>query len=330
MAEEKEEEKAQENSDNQKSKYIKIIKRVVQIVIAVLLLYLVFDLFWTETTLDTLRNVNVSFFILAIVFHLIALGVVAYRFKMLIEFKVKTTYKNVYWANLYGMLMGEVTPGKSGYFLCVLPLERKGIKKRISLSCLIIIQVMDFILRGAIGIFAVIYFTLYLQAIPLSESTWYIVISVGLIVLFLLGFYILMYTSLPVRFLKRFNIPYKEKMLNGLEILHDTRTATRGRIWEILILTVLAWVLTGFRWVFIGYAFGLDLPIIAYLLLQPLITLVSFIPITIGGLGLLEGGVVKALNLLGVSEGKALAFVLGDRVAVVAAEAAGIKEHKFK
>jgi hypothetical protein len=44
----------------------------------------------------------------------------------------------------------------------------------------------------------------------------------------------------------------------------------------------------------------------------------------------LEGGVVKALNLLGVSEGKALAFVLGDRVAVVAAEAAGIKEHKFK
>ena len=119
-------------------------------------------------------------------------------------------------------------------------------------------------------------------------------------------------------------------MLSGLDILHDTRKATRTRIWELLLLTILAWVLTGFRWVFIGYAFGLDLPIIAYLLLQPLITLVSFIPITIGGLGLLEGGVVKALNLLGVSEGKALAFVLGDRVAVVAAEAAGIKEHKFR
>ncbi len=328
MADETKEENAKE--DSKKNIHWKVIKRIVQLVIAILLLYLVFDLFWSESTLDTLKNVNISFFILAMVFHLIALGVVAYRFKMLIDFKVKTSYKNVYWANLYGMLMGEVTPGKSGYFLCVLPLERKGVKKRISLSCLIIIQVMDFILRGAIGIFAVIYFTLYLQAIPLSESAWYIVISVGLIVLFLSGFYILMYTSLPVRFLKRFNIPYKEKMLSGLDILHDTRKATRTRIWELLLLTILAWVLTGFRWVFIGYAFGLDLPIIAYLLLQPLITLVSFIPITIGGLGLLEGGVVKALNLLGVSEGKALAFVLGDRVAVVAAEAAGIKEHKFK
>jgi uncharacterized protein (TIRG00374 family) len=328
MEEEKKEENAKEGS--KKNIHWKIIKRVVQLVVAILLLYLVFDLFWSETTLDTLKNVNISFFILAIAFHLIALGVVAYRFKMLIDFKVKTSYKNVFWANLYGMLMGEFTPGKSGYFLCVLPLQRKGVKKRISLSCLIIIQVMDFILRGAIGIFAVIYFTLYLGAIPLSESTWYIVISVGLIVLFLSGFYILMYTSLPVRFLKRFNIPYKDRMLNGLDILHDTRKATRTRIWELLFLTILAWVLTGFRWVFIGYAFGLDLPIIAYLLLQPLITLVSFIPITIGGLGLLEGGVVKALNLLGVSEGKALAFVLGDRVAVVAAEAAGIKEHKFK
>jgi uncharacterized protein (TIRG00374 family) len=328
MADENEEENAKEES--KKNIHWKVIKRVVQLVVAILLLYLVFDLFWSETTLDTLTNVNITYFILAIAFHLIALSVVAYRFKMLIDFKVKTSYKNVYWANLYGMLMGEVTPGKSGYFLCVLPLERKGVKKRISLSCLIIIQVMDFILRGAIGIFAVIYFTLYLQAIPLSESAWYIVISVGLIVLFLSGFYILMYTSLPVRFLRRFNIPYKEKMLSGLDILHDTRKASRTRIWELLLLTILAWVLTGFRWVFIGYAFGLDLPIIAYLLLQPLITLVSFIPITIGGLGLLEGGVVKALNLLGVSEGKALAFVLGDRIAVVAAEVPGIKEHKFK
>jgi uncharacterized protein (TIRG00374 family) len=328
MAEENEEETTHEES--KKSIKWKIIKRTIQVAVAVLLLYLVFDLFWSETTLETLKNVNVIHFILAIVFHLLALGVVAYRFKMLIDFKVKTSYKNVFWANLYGMLMGEVTPGKSGYFLCVLPLERKGVKKRISLSCLIIIQVMDFILRGAIGIFAVIYFTLYLQAIPLSESTWYIVISVGLIVLFLSGFYVLMYTSLPARILKRFNFPQKERMLSGLDILHDTRKATRTRIWEILILTILAWVLTGFRWVFIGYAFGLNLPIIAYLLLQPLITLVSFIPITIGGLGLLEGGVVQALKFLGVSEGKALAFVLGDRVAVVAAEAAGIKEHKFK
>jgi uncharacterized protein (TIRG00374 family) len=320
----------QEKEDSPQNKYFKLTKRIVQITVAVLLLYLVFDLFWSDATLDTLKNVNVFYFFIAILFHLLALGIVAFRFKMLIDLKVRTPYKKVFWANMYGMLMGEVTPGKSGYFLCVLPLERNGVRKSVSLSCLIIIQVMDFILRGAIGIFAVIYFTFYLGAIPLSESTWYILISVGLIILFLSGFYVLMYTSIPPRFLKRFNLPYKERMLNGLDILHDTKSATRGRIWEILILTILAWILTGFRWVFMGYAFGLDLPIIAYLLLQPLITLISFIPITIGGLGLLEGGVVKALNLLGVSEGKALAFVLGDRIAVTAVEAAGVKEHKFK
>lgn len=318
-------------SDNSKGKrYNKIIKRTLQIVIAILLLYLVFDLFWSETTLETLRNVNLLFFMLAILFHILAMAIVAFRFKMLIEFKTKTKFKHVFWANMYGMLMGEITPGKSGYFLCVLPLERKGIQKRISFSCLIIIQVMDFILRGAVGIFAVIYFTLYLNAIPLSESTYYIFISIGLIALFFSGFCILMYTSLPKKFIKKFNLPYKEKMLNGLETLHDTKTATKGRIWEILILTILAWIFTGLRWVFMGQAFGLDLPIMAYLLLQPLITVISFIPITIGGLGLLEGGVVKALNLLGIPESKALAFVLGDRVAMVTAEVPGIREHKFK
>lgn len=318
------------NEKSARNRTVKTIRLVVQAVVAVLLMFLVIDLFWSESTLETLRNVNIFYFILAMVIHLVALAIVALRFKMLIELKVKTRYRHVFWANLYGMLMGEVTPGKSGYFLCVLPLERRGIKKRVSLSCLVIIQVMDFILRGAVGICAVIYFSIYLDVFTVSESTYYIIISVGLIVMFLSGFYFLMYTSLPKRLLTRFNIPYKEKMLGGLDILHETKTATRGRIWEILFLTVLAWVLSGLRWVFVGQAFGLDLPILAYLLLQPLITLISFIPITIGGLGLLEGGVVRALNLLGVPESKALAFVLGDRVAVVAAEAAGIKEHKFR
>lgn len=315
---------------SRKRKYIKIILRAVQIIIAFLLLYLVFDIFWSDTTFHTLQNVNLLYLTLAILTYIIALIIAAYRFKMMIELKVKTTLRIVFWGNLYGMLMAEVTPGKSGYFLCTLPLERKGIRKSISLSCLIIIQVIDFVLRGAVGILAVIYFTLYLNAIPLSESTYYILISLGVICLFISGFYVIMYTSLPKKIVNRFNLPYKEKMLNGIDILHETRIATKGKIWEILLLTILIWIVTGFRWVFIGFALGVDLPIIAFLLLQPLITLISFVPITIGGLGLLEGGVVKALNLLGISEGRALAFVLTDRIAMIAVEAPAIKEHKFK
>ena len=109
-------------------------------------------------------------------------------------------------------------------------------------------------------------------------------------------------------------------------MLREIVCTTKSLGGEIIILTILAWIFTSLRWVFIAYALGLGLPVITYILLHPLITSVSFIPVTIGGLGMLEGGIALTLVLLGISKGKAIVFPLLDRVAMIVVEIFGIKE----
>lgn len=298
----------------------KMMRRLIQIAITILLLYLIYTLFWSDATIETFQQINYLYLALAVFFYLVALAVVGYRFKMVVETQTKTTFKDTFWCNLYGMLMGEVTPGKVGYILCIFPLEKRGVSKTISLSCITITQIMDFILRGIIGICAILYLAIYLDIIPKSESMYYLLISVFLIVGLGAMFYVLVYTTLPQKLIKRFGGKHNEKLLNGLMVLQDMKTKTKSIIGRVILLTVLAWVLTGLRWVFVSYALGLNIPILVLLLLQPLITLLSFIPITIGGLGLLEGGVIKALSFLKVQEAKALAFVIVDRIVMIAVE----------
>lgn len=61
----------------------------------------------------------------------------------------------------------------------------------------------------------------------------------------------------------------------------------------------------------VGKALGLDLPLLAYLSLSPLVGLISAIPITPGGIGIREGASIKLWSVLGVPDEKAflLAFI---------------------
>ena len=147
-----------EIEDKQGNPVWPLVKRLLQIGLAILILYFVFTLFWTQETLDTLLGINVIYLILAIVVYAAALVVASVRLRMLIRLQQPVSFKSVFWANLYGMLMAEVTPGKTGYLLATLPLERAGVRKSVSLSTIGITQVMDFAQRGVIGVVAIIFF----------------------------------------------------------------------------------------------------------------------------------------------------------------------------
>ena len=61
-----------------------------------MLLYMVFELFWFDSTLKILKNINIFYFALAIGSYILVLEVVAYRFEMMIDLKRKILFKDVF------------------------------------------------------------------------------------------------------------------------------------------------------------------------------------------------------------------------------------------
>ena len=82
---------------------------------------------------------------------------------------------------------------------------------------------------------------------------------------------------------------------------------------KAFLLTLCAWITHAFRLILIGYSLNESLPFAQLFLLQPLVSALSIIPITISGLGLVEGGLTLVLAELGIPAAYGLTIALLDR-----------------
>jgi len=85
-----------------------------------------------------------------------------------------------------------------------------------------------------------------------------------------------------------------------------------------VLLTLIAWATHAFRVVLIAKSVGYDVPLHVLFFLQPLVSALSLIPITISGLGLVEGGLIALLAGLGVPLAAGISIALLDRAITVA------------
>lgn len=79
-------------------------------------------------------------------------------------------------------------------------------------------------------------------------------------------------------------------------------------------LTAIVWLLEGARMYFVAAAFGVDLTPASSTLVALLASLLTVVPITPAGLGVVEGGTIIALRLLSVTESAAASIAIMDRI----------------
>lgn len=113
---------------------------------------------------------------------------------------------------------------------------------------------------------------------------------------------------LPERVRERY-IPFEEGTLQSLQ-----------RLPLLLGVTVVIWLLEGTRYQFVFSALGLHTAAISPLPFAPMLfcalaaAVLTTIPFTPGGLGLVEVGLVTVLAYLGLPRADALALILADRL----------------
>jgi uncharacterized protein (TIRG00374 family) len=243
---------------------------------------------------------------------------------------VKAGFVRTLLAQYAGMLTSDVTPGRSGYLLTTIYLQSQEIETSASLSCIVGIQAIEFLVKVIGGALALVF--LLSQTGVSRELFWVGSLGIGLMLLggFVLAAMIWSPTATALikriaasRFLARFT----GRIMGKMEEFGANAMKTRSIIPEITFIAILCWILKGFEWYFLGLSIGITtIPWVGFFLMHPLITAFSFVPLTPSGIGFQEGAIVGIFLLLGVDVRLAVAFAILARGLVIMEDLIGVPQ----
>jgi uncharacterized protein (TIRG00374 family) len=224
-----------------------------------------------------------------------------------------------------GMLVGDITPGRSGYFLTPSILKKKaGTRVTDGMACVFAPQGIEFILKVMGAVAAILYISKLRKDIGMDII---LPAGIGIILLLIVGIIMLVFSWQNERTSSRLlsKIPFLNKFTENISSFKERSIGLKGTINVILILYFIGWIFAALQWFYLGKALGINLPFVMFFLLHPLLTILMFVPISPAGLGLLEGGVVVVFLLLGIPKDQAGAFSVLVRVSILLVDMAGLK-----
>lgn len=241
---------------------------------------------------------------------------------------IKASFKKTILPQYAGMLTSDVTPGKSGYLLTPVYLMDQQIDTSASLSCILGIQSIEFLVKVLGGIGALVFL---LGRVQLTQGIFALaLVGIGLMLLGGFALAAIIWSPRAAALFKKvatskFFARFTGSFVAKLEEFGTNAKKTQSAIPEIALITVCSWIFKGFEWYFIGLSLGItNIGWLGYFLLHPLITAFSFVPLTPSGIGFQEGAIVGIFLLLGVDVKLALAFAILSRVLLIFEDLIGV------
>jgi len=221
-------------------------------------------------------------------------------------------------AHLGGMIISDFTPGRSGYLTT--PILMKSISKidvKAGFAVILVSQAFEFIIKIVGAFFAVLL---------IFTGSKKLVLAFLIAAIFTSVISVLMLS--PEILAKATKFKFVEKLLNKfgikMEDFIDNLVKVRSYYIFIVAITIVGWFITALQWYLVGLALNINLGFLFFLFLQPLITLLMFIPVTPAGLGLMEGGNIIVFKLIGLHPSDALIYAIGVRLTTIIADSAGV------
>lgn len=296
-----------------------------QIIAGLLIFAFILNKLNINDLISVLKETNYQFFILACISYLLLNLVLASRLQYLLtSIGYRIRFPAVFLSHMGGMIVGDITPGRSGYFLTP-PILRKKAGTRLTdgMACIFAPQGLEFILKVGGAIAAIFYISM---RSPVS-SDLLISVGVGAALLLAAGVLMLMISwhdeSVTSKFL--YKLPFLNRFTEKVSFFKERSIQIKSNINAILILYLIGWVFAGLQWFYLGKALGIQLSFFAFFLLHPLITILMFVPISPAGFGLMEGGVILIFSLFGIMPAMALAFSVLVRVSILLVDLIGLK-----
>jgi len=254
-----------------------------------------------------LANANLLFVAFAAFFYLLTHFISALRYKML--HSPKFTVLDYFRLHMRAMLASDATPGRVGYSLFIFDLRKRGMPGGKAAKLMGVSFASDFLVRGLLALAAI-----WLFSSDFGQAGVFVV-AASIIAFALLFFKSKSFASIISKF------PYYGKRLEGAyQSVFKQKTSTNQLLLSIGFSFAGA-VARGAEWVFVFQALGLNLFAVQATVLSALLTALSFIPLSVAGFGVQEGGgIVLLSSLLGFNAFQAAGAMLLVRAVDVAAD----------
>lgn len=208
-----------------------------------------------------------------------------------------------------GMIISDLTPGRIGELSRPL-LVRDRINLSKGISSVVIDRYADILTTFILGLSGML--------ILAQHGMYLLLASATILILLLLSSVFWFRRSFLIKQVNRLGSSRLTAIACGLDdALCEVRNI-KGLMLRSVFLTGIAWITHALRIVLIARSVGYDVPMPMLFLLQPLVSALALVPITISGLGLVEGGLTALLAGFGVPAAVGISIALMDRAITVA------------
>ncbi len=215
---------------------------------------------------------------------------------------------DAYQAFAGGMILSDLTPGRIGDLSRSL-LVRDKVALNKGLASVVIDRYADILTIFALGL---------LGMLLLAQRGPYILLASSVILLIL--------ASTSLLWLRRSSFlgmlrSRSSRFIGIANALEDAICDIRGvkvLMAGSVLMTILAWITHALRIAIIAWSVGYDIPLIVLIFGLPLVSALSLIPVTVSGLGLVEGSLAVLLAGAGVPVTVGVSIALMDRAITVA------------
>lgn len=285
-------------------------------IVSLALVAVILHLVGFADVLHELGGIDLGFLALSMLSLLLMDVIMSYRIKLLLEGAgARMRYLDILRSHFVGMLLADFTPSRTGYFATA-AVMRYNYNAPAEKALLAIFgpQIFDFAFKVVAGGLAILYIMFVFIG---PEQGWMLILGafvIGAIIL------VMMLTLFSRRFLALFSfvraIPIVSRIYGVVVKMQDSSHVVVDKTPHILVLILFSWGARALSWFFAAKAVGITVAtpfpeILFYFFLQPLLTMLEFVPSpTIAGLGLSEGGATLVFSLFGILPAKAAVFAL--------------------
>lgn len=297
----------------------------IQIIIGISIIAFILNKLGLDEVFIVLKKTDMFYFVLACLSYLFLNFILASRlYYLLTKTGHEIKFRDVFLSHMGGMIIGDLTPGRSGYFLTPSILKKKaGIPITEGMACIFAPQGIEFILKVAGAIAAIIYLSYYLNI----ETNFIIYSGIGSVILLIVGILMLLVSWNNEKMTSKFlgKIPFLNKFTGNLSSFKDRSILIKDSLNIILMLYLIGWLFAALQWYLLGKAIGIDISFFSFFLLHPLITILMFVPLSPAGLGLMEGGIILVFSFFGISPAMGMVFSVLVRISILVVDLIGLK-----
>ena len=264
---------------------------------------------------DTFRNANYAWVALAFVVYAVSRVVHTWEWQITLTKLGRPPFRGLFGAILIGSLVNNVVPAAAGD---VARMQIVANRYNISRTGLVTGRGAEAVING---VFLVVFLliSLALPATGFGNDRLLWLLAAGTLVLFIagaIGSYTLpeeipawrIIRALPDRIERALHHAWP-RVHAGLEVMRQPKLLAIA-----LLINLFGWVVDIFIFWCYGEAFGLDLPISAYVAIAVGGAVITIFPITFGNIGTWEFVLVRVMKLYGVPGDTALAYALGTHI----------------